>query len=282
MDVDVGVIYTHEDHFMTPLVMSLARSGDGVQMRLVLVDNASARGVAPWTDLVDPTIVIRNSRRLGYADNLNRVLHASSARYTLLLNTDMVFPPEESCVTNMVRFMDAHPDCGVGGCRLYHADGSYAYPARRFQTLGTIAARRLGLSPWMRRTVAGYLYADQPQDRVFECEWLAGCFLMVRRQAVLEVGLFDSGYRKYFEDVDFCLRMASCGWKVLLNGTTFAYHLEQRGSRRLFSRDAWLHLRSYWRWLRKWGLDPHRHVVPRPHFLPDFKKEHTAAPRRAA
>lgn len=282
MDVDVGIIYTYEDQFMTPLVMSLARSGDGLRMRLILIDNASARGVAPWSDILDETTVIRNERRLGYAENLNQILEASTARYTLLLNTDMVFPPDEQCVAKMVRFMDEHPECGVSGCRLFHADGSYAFPARRFQSLRTIAARRFGMSRFLQRTIISYLYADQPQDDEMECDWLSGCFLLVRRHAIAEVGLLDCGFRKYFEDVDFCLRMARAGWKVMLNGATFAYHLEQRGSSRLLSRDAWLHLQSYGRWLWKWGFDPGRHIVPPPHFRIHAGKKKQIPPHRKA
>lgn len=278
MDVDVGIIYTYEDRFMTPLVMSLARSADGVRMRMILVDNASDRGVAPWRDVQPGTIVLRNRERLGYAENLNQILQASTARYTLLLNTDMVFPPDEQCVTKMVRFMDLHPECGVSGCRLYHSDGTYAHPARRFQSLRTIIARRLGLSSIMPRTVSSYLYLDQPHDRHLECDWLSGCFLMTRRAAVDDVGSLDPQFRKYFEDVDFCLRMSRAGWKVMLNGATYAYHLEQRGSRRLLSQDAWLHLRSYGRWLRKWGFHPERHVVPPPHI--DIRPAEQPAERR--
>ena len=270
MDVDIGIIYTHERHFMTPLVSSLAQSGRSVTMRLVLVDNASADGVEEWRDAFRETLVVRNEERLGYAANLNRILEASHARYALLLNTDMYFEPAEQCVAKMVRFMDTHSDCGVSGCRLYHGDGSYGFPARRFQTLGTIAARRLGLSRLLGRTVNSYLYRDKPHEAVFECDWLSGCFLMVRRKAIDEVGLLDLQFRKYFEDVDFCLRMARSGWKVMMNGATFCYHLEQRASRQLFSKDAFVHLQSYARWLAKWGLDPARNIAP------------AARPRRAA
>ena len=93
---------------------------------------------------------------------------------------------------------------------------------------------------------------------------------MVRRKALDEVGLLDLQFKKYFEDVDFCLRMARAGWKVMMNGATFCYHLEQRASRNLFSRDAFVHLQSYARWLAKWGLDPARNLAP------------AARPRRAA
>ena len=260
MDVDIGVIYTHEREFMTPLVTSLANSGKGVAARLILVDKASADGVDDWRHVFDNTLVLRNNARLGYAANLNRILDASRARYCLLLNTDMYFEPREQCVVKMVRFMDSHPDCGVSGCRLYHADESYGFPARRFQTPATIAARRLGLARILSHSVDAYLYSEKPPDSVFDCDWLSGCFMMVRRQAALDVGSFDVRFRKYFEDVDFCLRMARGGWRVMLNGATWGYHLEQRASRNLFSTDALVHLQSYARWLAKWGPNPARHI----------------------
>src|SRR5215467_13915473 len=118
MDVDIGVIYTYERHFMAPLVSSLAQSGSGLAMRLILVDNASGGGVEEWRQAFPETTVLRNEGRLGYAANLNRILEASTARYALLLNTDMVFDPTEQCIAKMVRFMDRFPDCGVSGCRL--------------------------------------------------------------------------------------------------------------------------------------------------------------------
>lgn len=261
MDVDVGFIYTHERQFMARLVASLAPSAAGVSMRLILVDNASADGVDEWRGAIPQTLVVRNDRRLSYAANLNRILERSTARYTLLMNTDMYFEPREPCVTKMVRFMDAHPDCGVAGCRLYRPDGSFGYPARRFQTPATIAVRRLGLARLFRKTVDSYLHRDKPRDAVFDCDWLSGCFLMVRREAAHDVGRLDPRFHKYFEDVDFCLRMARAGWRVMMNGQTWCYHVEQRASRNLFSKDAFVHLRSYLQWLAKWGLNPERHVA---------------------
>jgi GT2 family glycosyltransferase len=273
MDVDVGFIYTYERDYMSPLVSSLAESARGVAMRMIFVDNASEDGVTEWRDAVPHSVVVRNSRRLGYAANLNRILEASTARYALLLNTDMYFEPAEPCVAKMVRFMDAHPNCGVSGCGLYHPDGSYGFPARRFQTLQTIAARRLGLSRLLGTTIGAYLYNEHPRNSVFDCDWLSGCFLMIRREALDDVGVLDLRFRKYFEDVDFCLRMAHAGWRVMMNGQTWCYHLEQRASKNLFSKDALLHLQSYLKWLAKWGLHPER-SLPR--------VEHNRTGRRAA
>lgn len=261
-ELDVGVIYTHEREFLPRLLTTLQDSAAGLAVRLLLVDNASDDGTAPWERLVPHTTVLHNRERLGYAPNLNRILRSSRAPLILLLNTDMYFDPAEQCLVRMVRFMEQHPDCGVSACRLYHPDGRYAYPARRFQTLRTIVGRRAGLGGLLSRELDQHLYRDRSPHDVFDCDWLSGCFLMVRREAYEEVGDFDCGFAKYFEDVDFCLRMARAGWRVMFNGETCCYHWEQRASNRLMSRDALQHLRSYTRWLAKWGFDPGRTVEP--------------------
>ncbi len=255
-DLDIGVIYTHERELMPRLLATMSASGEGLRMRLLLVDNDSPRGVDVWREIVRDTRVIRNNRRLSYAANLNRILDASTARYVLLMNTDMYFDPAEQCLARMVEFMDGRPRCGLSGCRILHADGTNARSARRFQTLPLIIARRCGLARLMRRTIDHHFYAERAPDDTFECDWLSGCFLLVRREAIEQVGRLDEGYGKYFEDVDLCLRMARAGWQVCYHGAVSCYHLERRASRNPFSPDAWIHLRAYIRWLRRWGLSP--------------------------
>jgi N-acetylglucosaminyl-diphospho-decaprenol L-rhamnosyltransferase len=271
-DVEVGVIYTNERELMPPLLSSLRRSADGVRMRLILLDNNSPDGAQRWADAIPETLVLPSPERLNYAANLNRILAASTARYVLLLNTDMFFDPRQQCLARMVALMDAHPDCGVAGCRLYHADGRDAWAARRFQTLPVILARRFGMARLLRRTLDRYLYREHSPADTFDCDWLSGCFLMTRRTAIDQVGLFDESFGKYFEDVDICLRMAQAGWRVMYHGDTSCYHLEQRASRKLFSADAWKHFRSYLYWLQKWGRAP---------LLP-ARPATSAQPRRAA
>jgi N-acetylglucosaminyl-diphospho-decaprenol L-rhamnosyltransferase len=252
--LDIGVIYTHERELMSPLLGTMSASGQGLQMRLILVDNASDDGVDSWRRHFDETLVLKNDRRLSYAANMNRILEASTTRYVLLMNTDMYFDPRGQCLGRMVEFMDSQPRCGVAGCRLYHADGSDAFAARRFPTLPLVLARRCGLGRPLRRTVDHHFYAEHAPDETWPCDWLSGCFLMLRREAILEAGRFDEAYGKYFEDVDICRRIARLGWQVMYHGATSCYHLESRASKNVLSADAWTHLRAYLRWLGKWGF----------------------------
>ncbi len=252
-DLDVGVIYTGERNLMGPLLSTMKASAPGLDYRLILIDNRSHDGVAPWQQIIPETKVLKNSQRLHYAANMNRILAASTARYVLVMNTDVFFDPRQECLSRMVKFMDSHPACGIAGCRLLHVDGRDAWAARRFQTLPVILARRLGLGGLMRRTIEQYFYMDHAPNESFACQWLSGCFLMLRNDAVEKVGPFDENFGKYFEDVDMCMRMARAGWQVMYHGATSAYHFEQRASRKMFSADAWKHLRSYFYWLSKRG-----------------------------
>jgi GT2 family glycosyltransferase len=265
-DLDIGVIYTYEQQWMRQLLSTMAGCTGSLKTRLLLVDNASKDGVEPFTGYFPTTEVLRNRRRLFYAANLNRVLEAASARYVLLLNTDVYFPPHEPCLAQMVRFMDQHPDCGLAGCRIYHPDGQDAHAARRFQTLPIILARRLGLKSLFPHTLDRYFYRERDIEGAWECDWVSGCFMLVRREAYQDVGTFDTRFVKYFEDLDYCLRMAQAGWRVMYNGAVHCYHVESRASHRLFSPDAVRHFTSYLRWLQKWGLAPARHIAPRPQY----------------
>ena len=277
-DVDVGVIYTGERHLIVPLLETLSRSADGLRLRLVLVDNDSREDLSDFLDYIPDTRIVTNSSRLTYAENLNRVIESSDAPLVLALNTDMTFDPQSQCVSRMVQFMRDNPACGVSGCQVRHPDGAYAFSARRFQSLKIIAARRLRLGRLFARQLNDYLYQEFDSGESFECEWLSGCFLMLRRAALDDAGLFDTGFRKYKEDVDLCLRMAIAGWQVMYHGDTFVYHHEQRASRQLFSRDALIHASSYLRWLRKWGLSPRRHITA----VRATPASETREPKRAA
>ncbi len=254
-NVEVGIVYTGERHYMSPLIQSLVESDGRDEIGVVLVDNQADDGTTEWENEFAATKVIHNTQRLGYAENLNRILDASTADYILLMNTDMYFEPGSQCVSKMVSFMDNHPECGLAGCRIYHPDGTYAHPARRYQTLKTIAARRLGMENLFGDAIGDYLCMEQDHRGIVQCDWISGCFMLIRRAAFEQVGHFDSRFAKYFEDVDMCRRISQAGWQIMINGAAHCYHHEQRASKSLLSRDAFLHMQSYLRWLAKWGFD---------------------------
>jgi len=250
VDLSVSIVSTNERHYIEKLLPTLYDSGEGISMEVILIDNHSGDRLEEIVNEGYPNLhIIRNSKKLGFCANHNIGIENSHGRYVLVLNPDILFEKGEQCLVKMVQFMDGNPSCGVSGCREYNFQKNFAYPARRFLNLRTILVRRLPKFFYSEKVMCSYFYKDLDIKSSFECDWLHGCFLFFRRQTIEQIGGFDTAYKKYFEDVDVCNRAHKAGWDVLYNGNTYYYHLEQRASKKLFSKDAILHIRSYLRWI---------------------------------
>jgi GT2 family glycosyltransferase len=51
-----------------------------------------------------------------------------------------------------------------------------------------------------------------------------GAFMLIRRRALEEVGLFDDGYWMYMEDLDLCYRFAQAGWVTWYDSGAIVFH----------------------------------------------------------
>jgi GT2 family glycosyltransferase len=253
-DVSIGIIYTFEETFINALLHSVPAACEGITAKVVLVDNNSAKPLDdPGKILQDVRLAVtRNPRKYYYSKNINVILkNSTDSRYCLVMNTDMAFLADDPCVSRMVRFMDENPGCGLSTCRLVGPEGQFMWPARKFQNLRIILARRFPRLFQDSKVVKDYLYADHSQTDAFPCDWVSGCFMMIRMKAFEKVGLFDEKYAKYFEDVDYCRRMHLHSWEVMYNGKTSCMHYEQRASINIFSASSLLHVLSYFRYLTK-------------------------------
>jgi GT2 family glycosyltransferase len=109
---------------------------------------------------------------------------------------------------------DAH--CGVLGLRLVDEAGNGNSSARDFPN----AFRSFAIQTGLKRHSSDDLARAGGADFV-NCDWVTGCFYLVRRTTIEEVGLFDPRYFLYFEEVDHCRSVKRAGWTVhcLLNCT---------------------------------------------------------------
>jgi N-acetylglucosaminyl-diphospho-decaprenol L-rhamnosyltransferase len=250
MDLTISIISTNEKHYLDLLLPQIPVVATGIEFEVILIDNASNDGTSDLAKQYPFIKIIRNEEKQFFCANHNRAIEKAIGKYILLLNPDICFDTTEPCLSRMFRFMEAHPDCGISGCRVYNYDKVFAFPARRYQTLSIVIGRRIPIFA-AKSAIDRYLYKEYDVNSTFEADWLSGCFLFVRKSMLGKTGLLDSGFIKYFEDVDICRRAHATGWKVLYFGETYYYHLEQRASKKLFSKDAIRHLRSWMRWRRK-------------------------------
>lgn len=197
---------------------------NGFECEIIVVDNASSDFSAVIFTAKFPEVkTIRNTENVGYAMGNNQAIEASSGDYILLLNPDVELKP--GALKALVEFMDAHPDAAAAGCRLTKPDGQIERSCRGFPTPGAVAAEYLGLSKLFPHRFGSYRMVDFTYDREAEVDQPMGSCLILSRKAVEQVGVFDSQFPIFFNEVDWCLRAKKNGWKVYFTPSAEVVHV---------------------------------------------------------
>jgi N-acetylglucosaminyl-diphospho-decaprenol L-rhamnosyltransferase len=215
------------------------------EWKVVLVDNNSTDDTlrnARTLSLEMNTFV--NSQNAGFAAAVNQGAKVAEGEVLMILNPDTIATPG-----SLDRLAEALRTDSVGAASglLLTGDGApqKGFTVRRFPTLGSMLAevlllnRALPNNPWNVRYRCMNLNYRNPQ----EVEQPAGACLAVKRHAWDEVNGFDERFFPvWFEDVDFCRRLRSRGWKIVYCPDAIFRHAGGHSVSRLAFRDQ----QSYW------------------------------------
>jgi GT2 family glycosyltransferase len=204
----------------------IERSLESVRGReTVVVDHGSSDGTAAFVRERFPEVAVVEEENRGLAYGWNTGIARTSGRYVLLLNADAWL--HDGALDALLAFADAHPDAAVVGPRLRNPDGSQQRSVRGFPTLWRIATEYLFLRKLAPRSrLFNAFYAGGfDHDEVVEADFLMGAVLLVRRDAIDQVGPADDGFFLFSEETDWCYRFRSAGWKVLFFPGAEATHV---------------------------------------------------------
>jgi len=228
--------------------MDCLRSVERVTRRqcdVIVVDNSGTyhegdlleRRFGDWLHL------IRNPTNLGVPEGWNigirYALEELNPAYVLLLNNDTVVAP--CFLSELVQVAEERGAAACGGKVLCHT---------RPNTL-QFAGGRLRL--WLgRTTLLGQGQVDRGQyHEVRQVDWLSGCCLLLRREALGSVGLFDARYFSYFEDADWCLRARRKGLQLYFVPTAVVWH--KHATNRISLRKLYFMVRNHVLFMRRHG-----------------------------
>lgn len=225
VDISVIIVSWNARNFLLKCLESLYREQTVHIIELIVVDNASSDGSAEAVKENYPEVVlIRNDSNLGFAKANNIGLQKSTGRYVYLINSDVEVL--EGCFDRLYDFMEDHPDVGIAGPRILYPDRTLQVTCRKFPTLWNTFCTTTGLNKIFPSH--DFLSSDQmfyfPHDDIRSVDVLAGCFLVVRRDAMDKVGLFDERFFIYAEDIDWCKRFRNAGWEIVFNPEAEAIH----------------------------------------------------------
>lgn len=185
-----------------------------LDLEVVVVDNNSNDGSrALLEDLrfkIKDLRVILKKENLGFARGNNEGLKHAIGEYILFLNPDTEIVGDS--LQTMVAFLDDHPEVGAIGPKLLNSDNSLQVSVRAFPTLFSqlwVLLKLHNFIPLKHYFQLGFDYSkEQDVDQIM------GAALLVRSHILKNVGMFDGGYWRIYEEVDLCYRIKQAGNRI--------------------------------------------------------------------
>lgn len=233
-DLSVIVVSWNVREHVLRCLGALQERSEGLELQVVLVDNASTDGTVEAVRARFPAVrVLANDRNVGFPRANNQGLAEARGRHVLFLNPDTEVGP--GTLARCVAELDAHPDVGLVGCRLEYPDGSVQYEgARRDYRLRHLLWEAFWLHRLLPRSpvFASQLMGDWDHRGVRDVEALMGAFMMARRVVVEEVDGLPENWFMYHEDLSFCLKVRRAGYRVRYLGDVVTVHHTGRSTAR--------------------------------------------------
>lgn len=191
----------------------------------VVVDNGSTDGTVAFAQERFPDVRVVEQENLGLGAGWNRGIRETSSRFVLILNADAWAVGDG--VQQLIEFAEGEPRAAVVGPKLLNTDGTLQRSVRGFPTLWRLMTEYFflrKLAPSSNALNAFYAGGFE-HDRVREAEFVMGSVMLVRREAIDEVGLLDEDFFLFSEETDWCYRFHEAGWKVLFTPAAEFVHV---------------------------------------------------------
>ncbi|MBZ5535426.1 MAG: glycosyltransferase family 2 protein [Acidobacteriia bacterium] len=223
--LDVLVINYNTRALLLECVASVLEPTPMMKIDVVVVDNASSDGSCEAVRKAYPHVtVIANPTNRGFGSACNQAISFTTAPFVLLLNSDARLTRQ--ALDALWECMQRNLRCGAAGCKMINPEGVELANTWNFLTPFNQAFELSGFthkvnSRVFRRSRQPSLNRDSLDCSV---DWIDGSCLILRRAALVEVGLFDEQFFMYSEDEDLCLRLRKAGWSICFSSAGTAFH----------------------------------------------------------
>jgi len=254
VDLSIIIVNWNTKEYLLACLKSIFGKGEMQGWEIIVVDNDSVDGSEKEARKSFPFIhLIQNRENLGFAKAVNQGLQEASGSHVLLLNPDTQV--KNGAIEQLLSFMEVHSDVGIAGAQLLNSDGSKQNSIANFPSLTTELLNKSLLRWLFPKKFPG---KERDYSEPIEVDSVIGACLMVRRDALEQVGLLDERYFLFLEETDWCYRMRRAGWKVYHVPQAEVYHFqgksaekEKKGAKVQYYRSRYYFFkknRGTWRW----------------------------------
>ena len=229
------------------------REMKGLDSELIIVDNASGDGsfetlsaeaeARGWTRN-NRVRVIQSGRNGGFGAGNNVGLRAglsdgSAPDYYYVLNSDAF--PDAGAIQALLSYLEDHPGAGFAGSYIHGEEGDPHVTTFRFPSIASELEGAARFGPITRLLGRKAVPIPVP-DQTRVVDWLAGASLMMRKEVLEQIGLFDETFFLYFEETDLCRRAKLAGWDTVFVRDSAVTHIGSVST----GMKSWTRMPQYW------------------------------------
>ena len=231
MDLSV-VILNYETFELTKnAIDSIFKYSYPFSVEVIVVDNASGDDSLSKLQnyFAGKVTFIASKQNNGFAAGNNQALKKVNSKYVLLLNSDTIV--WENTLTDIYNYMENNSDVGACGCQVLLEDNTLDKACKRSFPNVKNSFFRLFHIPTKSKD-DNYNLDDLDDNGCYEIDCLTGAFIFTRKKVLDEIGFLDETFFMYGEDVDFCYRIKSAGWKIVYYGKDKLTHFKGASSKK--------------------------------------------------
>jgi len=231
----LSIIITHHrtPELLDLCLKSVKENIDDIKYEIIIVDSESEKQARDFIQEKYPEIkIIPFKKNLGYSKIVNAGLKEIGGNYILILNADIIVL--NNAILKMLKFMEKNQKIGILAPQLTDFTGNIQISCFAKPTIKAILARRT----FFRKLKQGkealnkFLISEWDRKSIKEVDWVQGSAMMVKKEAIDKIGLWDERFFMYFEDADWCRRFRENGYKVVYYPLAQMAHYYHRSSKK--------------------------------------------------
>jgi GT2 family glycosyltransferase len=230
-DLSIIIVNYNTREALRRCLDSIQREHDGLDVEVIVVDNASRDGSAAMVRERPEVRLIEPGYNTWFTGGNNLGLAQATGEYALILNPDTVIQP--GALATMLDYLRSNPSVGAITCQMRYPDGRRQYTCSRLPTYLDLVLNYtfLGvlLAPWRRRRRAWLWYEGWDRQSTRAVELIPDSCLMAPLGLLRQIGAFDEALKLYFTEDDICKRILNSGHAIHFVAEAVIVH-EERAS----------------------------------------------------